>query len=175
MLCPPGCQSSDVKPEVSPSAAPKAHGAAETPQRKQIQALQVQESAGVMQRLFRLISPKPPPSQAQEAALSQHFCIPKRGKSHLLQEPSASSTPWNTTAAFLNVTNSTCSMLQEPGGSSTPWNPSAASLNVTNPSPVMLQESPDISPPRNPSSASLNVANPAPGVSWFLNPMEHQC
>lgn len=107
VLCPPGCQSSDVKPEVSPSAAPKAHGAAETPQRKQIQALQVQESAGVMQRLFRLISPKPPPSQAQEAALSQHFCIPKRGKSHLLQEPSASSTPWNTTAAFLNVTNST--------------------------------------------------------------------
>lgn len=110
VLSPPGCQSTDVKPEVSPSAGScsqgtrscrqnlQKRGAEETPQWKQIQGFKVQESAQ---------------AEVLQPVFSKCLLLPKPGKWHF---PCLSST-----AASLNVANPTCcilAMLQEPPGTS---------------------------------------------------------
>lgn len=93
VLSPPGCQGSDVKPEVPPSAGTCSQGAAEslqkweaeeTPQCTQIQGFKAQESAQA--EVFQPVFSKCLGSGFSPA--SKHCCLPKRGKSHLLHSRS---------------------------------------------------------------------------------------
>lgn len=108
VLSPAGCQSTDVKPEASPSPGSCSQGkweAEETPQCKQIPGLKVWQSAQVEQRFF-------------QPAFSKCLLLPKPGKGPF---PCL-----NSTAAILNVANPTCcSPSHTPGAFwhlTPPWN-----------------------------------------------------
>lgn len=83
VLSPPGCQSSDVKPEVSPSADRASRNGKLRKHHSANKSRASKLRNQLRQRCFSLLAP----NASSFVAFSlprQHCCIPKPGKSHLL-------------------------------------------------------------------------------------------